>query len=217
MSFVRWTLRSVGVLVCLGFVYMIAAWIGAAVSVGEASDSDGASEVFVQSNGIHLEFVVPTPTTGPLATAAGYLPGPQPPFLGFGWGERDFFLKTPTWADFNLAVAAGALLWQSDVLMRVRPVYETPSGPNSRRLRASDAQAAQIKRFIQESIYFGPNGQPVPVESTLYDPAGVFLEGRGTYTPFYTCNEWVNDGLRRAGVRTAAWSPFPHGVMWQLD
>ncbi len=218
MILLRWLLRGAVTLVCVGLLYMVAAWVGAAIQVGDTVDTpDRPVEIFVQSNGIHLEFVIETPDAGPLSVVAEQLPGPRPLYLAFGWGEREFFLKTPTWADFDLGVAIGALLWQSDVLMRVSPVYAAPSGPGTRRLHIGEDHARQISLFIETSIRFLEDGSPIPVDSALYDQAGIFLEGLGTYTPFYTCNEWVNDGLKQAGVPTAAWSPFPHGVMWNLE
>jgi hypothetical protein len=30
-----------------------------------------------------------------------------------------------------------------------------------------------------------------------------------------TCNQWVADKLRLAGIRTSLWSPLPNGLMWR--
>jgi len=215
----RWPLRIVATVLGLALLYAAGVVVGGLIPVGSPAAPEGDGyEIFLQSNGIHVEFVLPAnAVNGPLAAAAARLPGGLAPYVAFGWGERDFFLNTPSWADFDLGVGAGALLWQTDVLMRVRPQDAAPSGPDARRLVLSRAQFERLAAFIAEGIYFPPDGVPVTVPSDLYDPGGVFLEGRGTYTLFYTCNEWVNDGLKQAGVRTAAWSPFPFGILWQVE
>jgi hypothetical protein len=34
------------------------------------------------------------------------------------------------------------------------------------------------------------------------------------YSAFFTCNNWVSEGLKRAGVKTGYWTPLPFGLMW---
>ena len=219
MALLRWPLRVVGVVLALAVLYAAAALAGALIPVGGSEKATDTSEIYIRSNGIHLEFVLPNDATGPLGDkavvdgASPYLD--QSPYLAYGWGERDFFLNTPTWGDFDLLTAIHSLLWQTDILMRVQPVWRRPSGDHVRVLRVAPAQRAAIVAYIRASIRFNANGDVTTVPSRLYDPNGVFLEGVGTYSPFYTCNEWVNEGLKRAGIRTALWSPFPYGVMWQ--
>ena len=215
MGLLRWAIRGIGAVLALAVLYLVAALAGALIPVSGNDGGGETIELFIRSNGIHLEFVLPNHVAGPLSDRPVTEGGP--PYIAYGWGERDFFLNTPTWADFDLGTAIGSLLWQDDVLMRVQPVWARPEGDMVRVLRVTPDQRDAIVAFVRASIRFDAGGHVTIVPSTLYDPGGVFLEGRGTYTPFYTCNEWVNDGLKQAGIRTALWSPFPQGVMWQVE
>ena len=40
-----------------------------------------------------------------------------------------------------------------------------------------------------------------------------FYDATGRYSAVRTCNEWVGEGLRRAGVRVGRWTPFPVTVL----
>ena len=195
MRLLRWPLRVVGVVFALAALYAVAVLAGALIPVGGDDTNAETAEIYIRSNGIHLEFVLPNDASGPLGDKI--VVDGAPPYLAYGWGERDFFLNTPTWADFDLLTAIGSLLWQEDILMRVQPVWGTPSGEQSRTLRVSPAQRAAIVAYIRAGIQFDVHGDVTTVPSTLYDPNGVFLEG--------------------LGIRTALWSPFPYGVMWQVE
>ena len=219
MRLLRWPLRLVGGILGLVMAYGLAALAGALIPAGGTNAPlTDAREIFIRSNGIHLEFVLADGELGRLwDDIKPAVPTVWADYWAFSWGERDFFLKTPSWAEFDLWTGVNSILWQDDVLLRVQPLGGPPVGESVRRVEVSQDQYDQIIGFIRASIRVSESGTVTPIASPLYDPEGIFVKARGTYSMFYTCNEWVNDGLKQAGIRTAAWSPFPQGVLWQLS
>jgi uncharacterized protein (TIGR02117 family) len=48
-------------------------------------------------------------------------------YLSFGWGERDFYLNTPTWDDLDLGLAFKALFLPTAGVMEVKKVDDIPN------------------------------------------------------------------------------------------
>ena len=39
-----------------------------------------------------------------------------------------------------------------------------------------------------------------------------FYESRGSYSMFFTSNNWVGRALKKAGLRTGLWTPLTFGI-----
>jgi len=207
----RALLRLVGGLACALVIYLLVAIACVFIPVGgNIPQEDENVDVFVSSNGIHVGIAVPV--SHPVADwrAWGVTALPHTRYLIFGWGQRDFYLETPSWADFDLATGIGAVLWRSDTLVHVEERDRPPA--DAVRLRLSEGQYRRLAAYLRGGFAPGPVRR---VPGASYTPYDSFYEGTGTYSPFMTCNEWANRALAAAGVRAALWSPFPHGVMRQ--
>lgn len=208
MTLRRWLLRPLGAAACALFIYWMSAAVCMFLTSGRNMPQDtGNIDVFLVSNGIHVDLVVPVATAVADWRAAGLVRRPATRYLALSWGERDFFLNTPTWADFDPLLGLEALLWQSDVLMHVTELRAAPAGDTSR-LALTPVQYRRLSGYIRRTV-----GQPRLLPGKGYGAADDFYVASGTYSPFVTCNEWVNRALRSAGLRAALWSPLPWGVM----
>lgn len=213
MSWPRWPIRLLGAVAGAVLLYGIVAAVSAFIPVNrDFREQESGIDIFVLSNGVHVDLVLPVANHVIDWRAEGLAVAPDAAFLDFGWGEADFYLRTPTWADFNLMVGAGALLWQTDVLVHVSERVTAPRA-GAVRLRLSDGQYRRLTAYVRAG--FSARGV-VQVPGASYGYGDAFYWGAGTYAPFLTCNEWINRGLRYAGVRAALWSPLPQGVMRQV-
>src|SRR5262245_52697674 len=88
--------------------------------------ADDCVRIFVRSNEVHTDLVLPVVCDEidadwrrvfPLADFWGNVR--EPKFVAIGWGNREFYVNTPTWAQFKLSSAAGALLWPSETVLHV--------------------------------------------------------------------------------------------------
>lgn len=179
--------------------------------------------IFVRTNGVHTWLVLPKNEAGvdwrPLADPADirdfrYGRGD---YLAFGFGNRDFYLNTPTWADLSIPTALAAAFGSGPALMHVEHVWNPQASEWQRPLRLSVADYRRLAAHIRKSFVLDAHGEPVPLIGRGYGPADVFYEAEGRYDGRRTCNEWTGEALREAGVRTGIWTPFSQSIMWRLD
>jgi uncharacterized protein (TIGR02117 family) len=177
--------------------------------------------IYVVSNGIHSELVLPRRTTTidwtryfPLDAFAA--PPPEPAYVALGWGERAFYLDTPRWSDVTLASALRALVGRNRSVLHVTYADSLAWFPEVYAISLAEPQYARLTSYVLETLRMrAGSGARVPGRS--YGDADAFFEANGTYNLFRTCNTWVGRGLRRAGVRVSRWTPFEWNVYWHLE
>jgi uncharacterized protein (TIGR02117 family) len=128
--------------------------------------------------------------------------------VAVSWGERAFFLETPSWTDLSIPVAVNAMTGGEAVLHVAHYVRPAP---------ADDYRVLRLRADEYRALTAAIAGHLTPAEAreTLpgYGAHDVFYSARGTYHIGNTCNQWTSDQLAAAGVKTGYWTPFPGGVM----
>jgi uncharacterized protein (TIGR02117 family) len=207
-------------------LFLILVGYGAAGMVGGAIPSnpgwkapESGVRIYVESNGIHTGLVLPMAAEGvdwhdllrpedlrdPRYAAYSH--------VSIGWGERTFYLETPTWGDVRLKTVAAAAIGSDRTVMHVEHVPEPHAGADDD-IRAITLRPEEYRRladYIRGS--FGSDGMERPAHQYGYDVYDVFYTARGHYSAITTCNSWTGDALRHAGVRIGAWTPFPVTVL----
>lgn len=182
---------------------------------------DDSIEIFVTSNGVHTDFVIPVATAYkdwrdrlPLHHYAAA--DSTHSHIAFGWGDRRFYMETPEWTDLTPEVALPATLWPTRTAMHV--VYIAGSleaNERQRPIRITPGQYQELIRYIEASFQ-QEKGQFILIPGAGYTDEDNFYEARGRFYALNNCNNWVNKGLKRIGVRTAAWSMMPYAIMRHL-
>jgi uncharacterized protein (TIGR02117 family) len=137
-------------------------------------------------------------------------------YVAIGFGNRDFYLNTPTWSDLSLKTAAAAAVGGGPSLMHVDHDHDPQPLDYQRPIRLSPDQYRRLTRYLLGSFDYR-EGQWMPLIGRGYGPSDVFYESRKAYNFTRTCNEWTGEALRAAGVRTGAWTPLAQSIMWRLD
>jgi uncharacterized protein (TIGR02117 family) len=210
-ALIAWPLLALG-------LYMVAALIGSLMPVnGKWQNSQNGYDIFLHDNGIHLSIIVPRKSDRTDLDAifpAAHLPGgPQPSdYLMFGWGDRDFYLNTPTWGDLSPRHALNAFVGSGQTLLHVDHLDRLPTGVKQIGLEHEDYQTILSEIALTVKV---DATQATPAPITGYRSSDVFYPARGAdYSALYTCNNWVSDILAKARIRTGRWTPLPFGVMW---
>jgi len=220
-----WALRIVAGIVALPLLYFTAAiflgLVPANVAFRQPPPGQGIT-IFVRSNGIHTDIVMPKVTEEmdwrPFADPA-HLRDPRwggASHVAFGYGSRDFFLNTPTWGDFSLATGFWAMVGSGSTLVHVEHIDRPVAEDLLRPIRLTPEQYRRLAFYVRSSFRLDAAGRPVPVPRGYYD-SDSFYEGNGGFSMFYNCNEWTGAALRHAGVRMGLWTPLEQSVMWRLD
>ena len=78
-------------------------------------------------------------------------------------------------------------------------------------------QLRLLQEYVISSFKAGSNHMPVVIPVPGYGSGDFFFEAEGRFSILKPCNEWTNEGLRKAGIRCAAWSPFDKAIFYQLS
>jgi len=172
-------------------------------------------DVYVHSNGVHADLLLPVSALD--VDWRKRLPSYDDPdlanggfaYLAFGWGDRTFYLTTPTWSDLKLSTALWALSGFDGTVMHVQSANIPAPGPRTAHLSLTAEQYHHLVDFIDASFQHDPAGLPLPIAGAHYfGNHDAFFEARGHYSAFNTCNEWTRQALVRAGQATPLWAPF---------
>jgi uncharacterized protein (TIGR02117 family) len=132
----------------------------------------------------------------------------------FGWGDRDFYINTPTWNDLKFSTAFKALFMSTESAMHVVEVEHTRS--HWQQLLICSHQVDLLNQYIMNSFRKSADGSFIEIPASSYGDRDKFYEATGRFDCLQTCNQWVNNGLKAAQLPSAIWSPFDQGVMYQL-
>ncbi|MET4107071.1 TIGR02117 family protein [Hymenobacter sp. UYP22] len=211
------------VLVGAVVVYLAASAALSAVPVAATSKAPASEqpvEAYILSNGVHTDLVVPVRSA--YADWTQLVPYADTPaadstmqFVGFGWGDKGFYLDTPTWAELKPSTAVKAMFWLGTTAMHTTFHHRPVEGPDCVRLQLSPVEYARLVAFIKGSFDFDAQGRPQHIKGHSYGQHDAFYEAKRTYNLFYTCNTWANNGLKAAGQKAALWTPFDFGIFWQ--
>lgn len=207
------------------FTLIVASWLLFAlllpyVRVNEPAERTATSiEIFIRSNGVHTDFVLPV--SHPLfawdtfITPACCNADSTYRYIALGWGDKGFFLDTPTWDDLKFSTALVAASGMGESAMHVDYLKTAPPvGERSRQYFISEEQYLALIGYIRGS--FTLNGNHVQlIDHAGYGKRDKFFEANGRYSLFKTCNEWTGDGMQAAGMNVGIWTPLAEGIMMQ--
>jgi uncharacterized protein (TIGR02117 family) len=208
----------------LVLVYTLLAFVLARVPVNRdwRPPEDGVT-IYVESSPVHCDLVLPV-------TAADFDWSRRLPFdrfqrvddrfgwVAIGWGDRGFYLDTPSWSDLKLSTAFRAVFFLSTSAMHVTYEWRAPEVDEScRAIVLTQAQYRQLVQRLLESFVLDESGRPRRFDHPGYGDFDRFFEARGTYSLVRTCNEWTSSHLRAIGVRSAVWTPFAADVLRSLE
>lgn len=179
--------------------------------------------VYVSSDGFHTNFFIPVETPifnwrnqFNLDQIANRSSQPYR-YLQFGWGDRIFYIETPSWEQVRLSNALRALFyWRNDAALFIKGHATLPSLPAAQLqcVKLDRADYLALMQFIQ-ATFQGQHSQPTRLASGQDQQSG-FFAANGNYSILNTCNSWTADGLRAANVNTPLWAGLAQPVMRQL-
>ncbi|MGK7906709.1 MAG: TIGR02117 family protein [Synechococcus sp.] len=175
--------------------------------------------VYVGGDRIHTNLILPVRTPGFdwqqfLTLMEVGADGERFRYLSFGWGDRTFYMSTPTWADFRLSAGLDALFRSSGSVLHVKGYRAVPKSSGAYRVKPIDLSQTNylnLVEFIRSSFTRNSEGLPLRIQES-HNPWGSFYDAEGHYSILHTCNDWTADGLRIARVNTPLWSGLAPSV-----
>lgn len=212
---------SVLALVLFAGVYLLSAFILSRLSVSKEDATNNDIAIYILTNGVHTDLVLPLRneyidwsksvsfenTTGKDTLAQ---------FIAFGWGDKGFYLETPTWADLKFSTAFKAAFALSTSAIHATFYKQMHEGKNCVKINISNEQYQRLIAFIQKRFDTNENGEFIHIVTNAnYGKNDAFYEAKGHYNLFYTCNTWANNGLKSCGQKACVWTPFDTGIFYQ--
>jgi uncharacterized protein (TIGR02117 family) len=206
----------------LGFVgiYMLTAYFLSRITVNEDVPSKKEVKVYILSNGVHTDIVVPKEnelmdwtryvdykdTKGKDSTAN---------FVAFGWGDKGFYMETPTWGDLTFRVAFRAAFGLSTSALHTTLYKEIKEGKTCKSIYLSKKQYRKLVNFITNSFEKNKDGGVIHIRTdAVYGANDAFYEAEGSYSLFHTCNTWANNALKACDQKASLWTPYTSGIFY---
>ncbi|MEZ5964112.1 MAG: TIGR02117 family protein [Planctomycetota bacterium] len=223
----RWLRRlargALGVVAAVA-LYVAGFWLIGLIPINTGRVPPAAGiDIWVIHRGVHVDFVVPLRSdvfdwTEEIDVADFDRPTPGATHLIVGWGSRGFYLETMHWSDLRPSTALRAVSYLGGSALHLELMLEPATTDNQRRLVLTRDEYHDLVRYIRAAFARGGDGRVQVIAGFHYaDEANpghdAFYEAVGRYGLFHTCNTWVNEGLRRIGVRAALWAVFGSSVI----
>ncbi|GAB3857895.1 TIGR02117 family protein [Hymenobacter terrigena] len=207
----------------VSFMGAIALYVGAALTLSRIpvakTDPNAPADVtvFLHTNGVHTDIVLPIKTDQidwnqslPIANIPSQDSTMR--YIAFGWGDKGFYLDTPTWADLKLSTAFVAAFWLGTSAMHTTYFHSLAPGPETIPLHLSHAEYARLIDYIQRSFALDAAGRAQHIKGHSYGQDDAFYEAHRVYSFLYTCNTWTNNALKASGQRACLWTPSDKGI-----
>lgn len=173
--------------------------------------------IYILTNGVHTDVVLPLKSehydwTNQLKTEHTKAKDTTMNYVALGWGDKGFYLETPTWADLKASTALKAASGLSTSAMHVTFYKEMKESKSCKKLQISSDNYKKLILFINESFQT-KSGEFLKIETeAVYGKHDVFYEANGSYSLFYTCNSWANEALKAANQKAALWTISDSGI-----
>ncbi len=216
----RWLIRGFLLMVLATVLYFGAAELGTRIAINGSADPDaGGIDVYLVSNGVHVDIWVPAQR--PERDWVAWLPNEVPlrpsGYVAFGWGDREFFLNVPTWDDLTLGTALRGAFLPTPSAMHVLAFSGPPRiGDNVHRLSITAKRYSDLVAFIDSGFQLEDDGRPVLLDHPGYNWNDRFFDGSAHYHLFSTCNVWTNSAVKAMGQKAALWAPFERSARYHL-
>jgi uncharacterized protein (TIGR02117 family) len=202
-------------------VYLVVVLIGLFPVNRDFKPAETGVRIYFRPRALHTDLILPVDTEiidWRKHFRESDFPAIQPGFthLAMGWGERHFYLETPTWSDLTAANTASALLWPTRAAMHVEAttVQSLPEDCQSVVLTREAYQRLTV--YILDSFEPGDGGRWTHIPDSGYHGNDTFYEAVGSYHLFNTCNTWTGNALQTAGIPVGWYLTWPRTTMLYL-
>jgi len=212
-------LKALGILVGIIVVYVALGYLLPFIEVPAKDDGQKKEiPVYIYTNGVHTDIVMPVKNDlqdwGAKIPFANTKSGETDyNFVGIGWGDKGFYLDTPTWADLKFSTAFKAAFWLSESAMHCTYYRTMKEGADCKMIMISRNQYKKLTAFVEKKFDRDEKGNFILIPTkAVYGNNDAFYDAQGTYSFLDTCNTWTNNALKAAGQKAALWTPTDYGI-----
>ncbi|MCT7604294.1 TIGR02117 family protein [Aliarcobacter butzleri] len=203
------------IIIYLSSEYFLSRW-----SVAEVSSLDKKYQIFIKSNSVHTDIVLPIksdiinwfelfPFENTLSKSTDFS------YVGIGWGDKGFYLDTPTWSELKVSTALIAGTGLGNAALHITYYKDILEDDLTYSMKIDENQYKSIILSVKKSLQW-LNEKPIYINTTAqYGQNDAFYEAIGSYSIFHTCNTWTNNVLKNANLLSSKWVAFDDGILYQ--
>lgn len=212
-------IKIIGFIIGVVFLYIILGLLIPYIPVkAKKTDEPKTIELYILTNGVHTDLVVPVKTKYvdwseklPFENTKGKQTDLN--YISFGWGDKGFYLDTPTWAQLKPSTAFKAAFWLGESAMHCTYYKKMQLGDDCKKMMITKQQYQNLIKFIDDRFDKDASGKYILIKTdAVYGNNDAFYDAKGSYNFTYTCNTWANNGLKAAGQKAALWTPTDFGI-----
>ncbi len=218
MKTIKKLLKYLAIFILSLVTYLLIVTLLSLVSVNkDVAENQQEIPIYILTNGVHTDIVLPLKRehydwTNQLKPEHTRAKDSTYQYAALGWGDKGFYLETPTWADLKASTALKAASGLSSTAMHVTFYKDLKEGKSCKKLQISSDNYKKLILFINESFQT-KSGEFLKIETdAVYGKHDVFYEANGSYSLFYTCNSWANQALKAANQKAALWTISHSGI-----
>jgi len=212
MKLVKRITKLIITIILIPVLYILASLVLTLIPINSDPDnSDKKKSIYLNSNGVHLNIIIPRDQIDTNLLAGLKYDG-NDQYFSFGWGDKHFYLETPTWGDLTVKNAFRALFMKSPTLIHLTKYSKTRK--DWVEIKVDQNQLDNINRYIDNSFYYDSHNKKGLLKNIGYTNNDDFYEALGSYSFYKTCNSWVNTGFKKSNVKACLWTPFEFGLLY---
>lgn len=208
----------------LGFVgflliYVLCAFLLPKIAVNsDLSEEEKSIPVYILSNGVHTDIVLPVKNhlfdwTKQVKFEHTIAKDTTAQLVAFGWGDKGFYLETPTWADLKFSTAFKAATGFSTSAVHTTFYKKLKENSSCKKILISESEYQKLVGYINDSFQLNSDGFIKIETNAVYGKNDAFYEANGSYSLVHTCNTWTNNALKAANQKAALWTPTDTGIL----
>jgi len=210
MKTIKKTFKYIGIffltLIAYGLLVTLMSYV--TINDKETTNDEPKVDIYILSNGVHTDVVVPVKNeyydwSKQIKFEHTKAKDSTAKYLAMGWGDRGFYLETPTWEDLKVSTALKAATGISSSALHTTFYKAMREDAYCKKIQINSNDYKKLILFINDS-FETKSGENIKIETdAVYGKNDIFYEAKGSYSLFYTCNSWANQALKSANQKAA--------------
>ena len=219
----RFLIFSLVIFISCILIYLACAFIFSRITIKGNKEKKAIHRVFLMKSGIHMDFLLPIcnelkdwqeefPISNTRSKDSTYKK------IAIGWGSKDFYMNTPTWDDLTLKIFLISNFGLGSSAIHVKYYTDTlPKDSKILSLKLSDNQYKKLVKYIENSLKRSATTKSsfiLPKNPKVLSKNDAYYDAKQNYSLLFTCNSWINNGLKESGQKACLWTPNSQGIFY---
>ena len=202
-------------------LYFLSALILSRIGVPAEQEKGNDIAVYVLSNGVHTDIVMPVKSqpkdwSREIKFEDTELKDFAMNYVAVGWGDKEFYLNTPTWADLKFTTAFKAGFGLGNAAIHSTFYKKMTESKDCVKIELTTKQYGKLVKYVDTGFKKDSAGHYMPINTDAnYGATDAFYEANKKYSIFFTSNTWTNKALKACGQKACVWTPFDKGIFYQ--